>query len=145
MKNKEHLIESPADMMEQWELYKTFCDGYQINVTEFSQRSSQFVTEKLNKPISFTLAGFSLFCGLSKKGFIDKFVNDIDYTDVLSRIYDEIEQDCRRKFETSQIEPRLSGLWMSQFGYSMPKQGGNTAEAAMQKLDTVLEKIVGNI
>ena len=47
-------IDSPADMARQWEEYKNYCDNYSDTRTEFSQKESRFVAEKVKKKITYT-------------------------------------------------------------------------------------------
>lgn len=111
-------IESPEQMAELWEQFKEKCDSKTVVRTEFSQKLGKFVTETIPSPVTYTVAGFCVFCGISKKCFYENYNDNQDYGDIVYKINTECESDVREKLENRTIPTQLSGLWMSKFGYA---------------------------
>ena len=111
-------IESPEQMAELWEQFKEKCDSKTVVRTEFSQKLGKFVTETIPSPVTYTVAGFCVFCGISKKCFYENYNDNPDYGDIVYKINTECESDVREKLENRTIPTQLSGLWMSKFGYA---------------------------
>ena len=109
---------TPEELEQKWEEYKNYCDNYKVLVHDFSAKNSEFVSEELNKPITYTILGFCIFIGLDRKAFYDNYAECNKYTHIVTRMREECELDVRRKFETSQLPTQLAGLWMSKHGYS---------------------------
>ena len=105
-------------MREAWEEYKKICDENTVVKTEFSQRTAQFVTAEIPSPITYTLKGFINYIGLTEAGFYTTYNKDERFKSVIARMKDECETDARKKFETETIPSQLSGLWMSNYGYT---------------------------
>lgn len=105
-------------MREAWEEYKNICDTNITVKTEFSQKTSQFVTAEIPAPITYTLKGFINYIGLTEAGFYTTYNKDEKFKSVIARIKTECEIDARKKFETGTLPSQLSGLWMSNYGYS---------------------------
>ena len=129
-------IKSPEQMGALWEEYKEKCDNYTIKRTEFSQRLGKFVTEEIPKRISYTIEGFCAHIGLSKDALYTTYFGDPNYSDVTTRIHIDCETDVRSKFETGEIPPQLSALWMSKFGYStkIESNGGQKTNDLLSSL-----------
>lgn len=102
----------------QWEAYKDYCDSQTVTRTEFSQRQAEFVTQKIPSPITYTIKGFALFCGMTEQNFYATYNKDPKFELVIARMKEECEIDARRKFENGSIPTQLSGLWMSHYGYT---------------------------
>lgn len=105
-------------LSEKWEEYKQYCDSQTVVRTEFSQRSAEFVTQKIPSPITYTIKGFALYCGMTEQNFYLTYSKDPKLELVIARMKDECEQDARRKFENGTLPTQLSGLWMSHYGYT---------------------------
>lgn len=105
-------------MWEKWTAYKMFCDSKTVVRTEFSQKSSEFVTAVIPAPITYTIKGFCLWCGMTEQNFYATYNSDKRFESVIARMKEECEIDARQKFENNTINSRLAGLWMSNYGYS---------------------------
>jgi hypothetical protein len=101
-----------------WEDFKQYCDSQMVTRTEFSQKTACFVTAKIPAPITYTIKGFALYCGMSEQNFYATYAHDAKFEPVYARMKDECEQDARRKFENGVLPTQLSGLWMSNYGYT---------------------------
>lgn len=115
-------IKSPADMAEKWEAFKAQCDAKTVVRTEFSQKLGEFVTQTVPSPVSYTVLGFCCFLDMNRSTFYDTYKEDPCYSDIVTRIERECEQDVREKFENKTIPSQLSALWMSKFGYSVKNE-----------------------
>lgn len=113
---------TPEDVERAWEEHKRKCDEHTVVRTEFSQKLGEFVTQTVPSPISYTKLGLLCDLNISKQAFHDDYENDPAFADLVSRIAKECEQDVRRKFEDKSIPSQLSGLWMSQFGYTVKNE-----------------------
>jgi hypothetical protein len=111
-------IESPEQMDELWEQFKEKCDSKTVVRTEFSQKLGKFVTETIPSPVTYTVVGFCVFCGISREAYYDHYSADPDFVDIVHKINVECEADVREKLENRTIPTQLSGLWMSKFGYA---------------------------
>ena len=109
---------TPKSMAEAWEKYKEHCDGQTAIRTEFSQRTSEFVTAVVPAPITYTIKGFCLHNGMTEQNFYATYNKNERFESVVARMKDECEIDARRKFENNTINSRLAGLWMSNYGYT---------------------------
>ena len=123
-------IKTAGDMRRLWEEFKAECDGHRIMITEFSQKLGDFVSREVTKPITYTIGGFALFCGVDRSNFYATYDNDnaAEFRSVINCIRAECELDARRKFEAGAIPSQLSGLWMSKYGYGAPAD--NKSESA---------------
>lgn len=110
-------IKSAAEMERLWEEYKAYCDNQSVLTHEFSGARAEFVSKELRKKITYTIEGFCVFLKISRNAFYSTYTEDERFRDVVTRIREECEVDVRGKFETGQIPPQLSALWMSKFGY----------------------------
>lgn len=119
---KPRKIKSPEEMEKLWEDFKADCDNKTVIRTEFSQKLGEFVTSTIPAPISYTILGFCCFIDLDRKAFYDTYREDPEYTHIVKRMERECEQDVRSKFENKTIPSQLSGLWMSQFGYTVKNE-----------------------
>jgi hypothetical protein len=111
---------SAAQMMEAWERYKEDCDHKTKWVTSFSQREGRHISEEVPAPVSYSLKGFALFCGMTEQNFFATYknANKEKFELVIARIQDECEIDVKQKLESGRIESRLSGLLLSKYGYT---------------------------
>lgn len=116
-------------LAEKWEEYKQYCDSQTVIRTEFSQRKADFITRKIPSPITYTIKGFALYCGMTERNFYKTYGNDEKFQSVIARMKEECEQDARRKFENGSIPTQLSGLWMSNYGYSTNQNQKINADA----------------
>lgn len=140
-------IESPEQMEQLWEKYKEYCDNYQVTQTEFSGKESRFVSGTVKKSITYTIEGFCVYIGLARSKFYATYLEDKDYEDIVTRMRDESEADCRKKFETGCIPTQLSGLWMSKFGYATKQQtdvNASMSDADRALLERVAKRLDGD-
>ena len=140
-------ISSPEEMEQLWEKYKEYCDNYQVTQTEFSGKESRFVEGTVKKSITYTIEGFCVFIGLARSKFYSTYLEDKDYEDIVTRMRDESEADCRKKFETGCIPTQLSGLWMSKFGYATKQQtdvNASMSDADRALLERVAKRLDGD-
>ncbi|MCD7803527.1 MAG: DNA-packaging protein [Oscillospiraceae bacterium] len=114
---KPRIFKTPEDMEKKWEEFKAYCDNKYVMKHEFSQRQGTFVSAELKHRVSYTIEGFCVYCKIARQTFYDTYDHDPAYSVVVSRIREECEADVREKFETGEIPPQLSALWMSKFGY----------------------------
>lgn len=105
-------------MQEAWEQYKEECDNKTVLTHEFSAKNSEFVSANLKRSVTYTFKGFALFCGMTEQNFFATYRNDPKFESVIARMREECEIDAREKFELGCIDPKLAGLWMSNYGYS---------------------------
>ena len=126
-------------MKQKWEEYKKKCDENTVVKTEFSQRTSQFVTAEIPAPITYTLKGFVNFIDLTEAGFYTTYNKDERFKSVIARIKAECEIDARKKFETGTIPTQLSGLWMSNYGYSTKSENNLTGAVPVAIVNDVEE------
>ena len=110
-------IKTPAEMWKLWEAYKEQCDNQSVLTHEFSQKRGEFVSAELRRKITYTIEGFCIFLKLPRSSFYATYAESELFQDVVTRMREECEVDVRGKFETGQIPPQLSALWMSKFGY----------------------------
>ena len=104
-------------LSEKWEEYKQYCDSQTVTRTEFSQKLADFITKTIPSPITYTIKGFAIYCGMTEQNFYLTYSKDPRLESVIARMKDECESDARRKFENGSIPTQLSGLWMSNYGY----------------------------
>lgn len=130
-------IRSAAQMARLWEEFKEHCDHYEVPVTEFSAKNSEFVSSKVKKRISYTIEGFCVFIGLARSKFYQIYDNDPDFGDIITRIREECEADTRAKFEVGTIPPQLAPLWMSKFGYSVKTEA--KADGKNELLESLMD------
>lgn len=107
-----------AELIQKWEAYKDYCNNQIVTVHDFSSKNSEFVSADLKKSITYTIAGFCVFLGLTRSTFYANYANNKKYADIVTRMREESEVDARSKFETGVIPTQLAGLWMSKYGYS---------------------------
>lgn len=120
--NKKRYFTSAKKMADAWEEYKNYCDNQTVKKTEFSQRAAAFVTETIPAPITYTVLGFCLYNGMTDQNFYATYDKDPKFETVIARIRKECETDCRRKFENGTLPTQLSGLWMSNYGYTTKQE-----------------------
>ena len=105
-------------MWDMWNEYKAYCDSRTVTRTEFSQRTSEFVTAEIPAPVTYTIKGFCLWIEMTEQNFYATYNKDKRFELVIARMKEECEIDARQKFENNTLNSRLSGLWMSHYGYS---------------------------
>lgn len=98
--------------------YKEHCNSRTVTRTEFSQRTSEFVTAVIPAPVTCTLKGFCNFVGMTEQNFYKYYASKKQLESVIARIKEDCELDAREKFENGTVNSRLAGLWMSNYGYS---------------------------
>ncbi len=111
-----------------WEEYKAYCNNKMVLTHEFSQRSSQFVSAELKRKVTYTIEGFCVYIGISRASFYERYAENEQFADMVTKMKEECEVDAREKFETGQIPTQLAGLWMSRHGYTT-KQDNNISGA----------------
>lgn len=102
-----------------WNEYKKDCDERTVITTAFSQKTSEFITAEVPKPVTYTIKGFCVWAGLTEQAFYALYNKEKKLESVIARMKEECEIDAREKFEKGMIDSRLAGLWMSNYGYSM--------------------------
>jgi len=107
---------------DKWEEYKQICDDKTLIATEFSQKSSQFVSDYKKVYVTYTIEGFCVWLKMIRSTFYSTYTEDPKYSDIVTRIKEECEMDARQKFETGAINSRLAGLWMSKYDDYKQKQ-----------------------
>lgn len=112
-------FKSVKQLEETWEAYKTYCDNQMVLTHDFSSKNSEFVSKKLKRSITYTIEGFCVYAGVSRSTFYEIYVEDKRFSDTVTRMKEECEVDARTKFELGVIDPKLAGLWMSRYGYSI--------------------------
>lgn len=140
-------IESPEQMEQLWEMYKEYCDNYQVTQTEFSGKESRFVEGTVKKPITYTIEGFCVYIGLARSKFYETYAESEEYRDIVTRMRGESEADVRQKFETGTIPTQLSALWMSKFGYATKQQtdvNASMSDADRALLERVAKRLDGD-
>ena len=131
-------FKSAKALSEAWEAYKTWCNDRKTMTHGFSQKSSRFVSQKLERSVTCTIEGVCAWAGISRSAFYETYGKQ--YPDTLTRMREECEIDARMKFELGVIDPKLAPLWMSRYGYSAkPEETGDSD--ALKKARALLEGI----
>lgn len=118
MKNERRKrLNSRAELLAAWSDYKAACDQATALRTEFSHRTSEFVTAEIPAPLTYTIKGFCQFLGMSEANFYLTYDRRERFKTAIELMKDECELDARAKFENGTLNPRLAGLWMSNYGY----------------------------
>ena len=112
------MFRSKKQLLGKWEAYKKYCDSRTVLVHEFSAKNSEFVSKELKRSITYTIKGFAVWCGMTEQNFYATYSKDSKFESVIARMKEECEMDARSKFELGIIDPRLAGLWMSNYGYT---------------------------
>ena len=126
---------------QKWEEYKEYCNNIECNVIEFSQKASAFVEGTTKRCISLTIEGFCVWLGLSRAAFYAYYREDPEYVDIVTRMREECEIDCRQKFETERIPTRLAGIWMSRYEGYQTKAEVSTPDD--KKIEVVIKSDTG--
>lgn len=111
-------INTEKAMYDAWESFKYYCDHKTVTRTEFSQRSSEFVTAEIPSPVTYTIKGFCNYIGMTETNFYLTYNSNEKFKSVIARMKEECEVDAREKFENGTLNSRLAGLWMSNYGYT---------------------------
>ena len=117
-------IRSRAELEEKWKEYKKHCDSQTVTVSRISRKTERVIRRTLNKRLSYTIEGFCCWLGLSRSAFYETY--ERKYPDIVTRVREECEVDCRRKFETGELPSYLAGLWMSKYGYGLKEKQEQT-------------------
>lgn len=118
MKNERRKrINTVAELREAWLDYRSACDGATALRTEFCHKTGEFVTGEIPAPITCTIKGFCRFIGMSEANFYLTYDRRERFSDEIARMKQDCELDARAKFENGTLNPRLAGLWMSNYGY----------------------------
>lgn len=136
-------IKTPEEMEQKWEEFKKDCNNQQVLVHDFSSKNSEFVSERLTKPITYTIEGFCVFIGVPRSVYYDIYSKKKKFKDIVTRIREECEVDARSKFETGVIPTQLAGLWMSKYGYSTKQEVKD--ETAQSKSISNIENLVNQM
>lgn len=112
------MFKTEKAMWKKWVEYKDYCDNKTVVRTEFSQKTSEFVTAVIPSPVTYTIKGFCLWIGMTETNFYLTYDKDEKFKLVITRMKEECEVDARQKFENNTINSRLAGLWMSHYGYT---------------------------
>lgn len=115
---RQRKIKSPAEMLAKWRAYKESCDNATVRKSIVNYQTGEVLNVEQLAPVTVTIEGFSLYIGMYKQSFHATYVNDEKYDAVIQMIKTECEQDARRKFENGTLNPRLAGLWLSNYGYT---------------------------
>ena len=111
-------FKTPKDLQAAWEAYEKYCNNRSVLTHEFSAESSEFVSKKLKRSVTYTIEGFCLFAGISRQSFYEHYAKDPLFVDMVTRAREACEVGAREKFELGIIPTRLAGLWMSHYGYT---------------------------
>lgn len=133
------IFESDQMMLEKWEEYKDYCDSRTVTRTEFSQRTSEFVTAVIPAPVTYTVKGFCVYIGMTETNFYLTYDRDEAFKSVIARMKEECEIDARQKFENNTLNSRLAGLWMSNYGYSTKSESKNEVKNSVVIVDDLDE------
>lgn len=115
---QKRIFSAEKAMWEKWEEFKKYCDSKTVTRTEFSQRTSEFITAVIPAPVTYTIKGFCVYIGMTEQNFYATYNKNPAFESVIGRMKDECEADAREKFENNTLNSRLAGLWMSNYGYS---------------------------
>ena len=139
-------FKSAKQLEEMWEAYKIDCDNQMVLTHDFSSKNSEFVSKELRRSITYTIEGFCVFAGISRRCFYEYYDNTEKYGDIVTRMREECEIDARKKFELQIIPSQLAGLWMSKYGYTTKTENAvsGTLEAEKTKLDDILKQMRGD-
>ena len=138
-------IQSPEQMEQLWEEYKSYCNNREVLTTEFSSKACEFISDNVKKSVTYTIEGFCVYIGIARSKFYETYAESEEYRDLVTRIREESEQDVRDKFELGVIPTQLSGLWMSRYeGYSTKQQidvNANVTAADKALLEKVSKRL----
>lgn len=113
---------TPAAMAADWEDFKQYCDTKTVLKTQFNSREGVFVTDAVPAPVTYEIAGFCAWAGISKQSFYENYGQNERFTDLVKKIQVECESDVRNKLEQGVIPASLAGLWMGRHGYSLKQE-----------------------
>ena len=136
-KERTKKINTPKVMLEVWEEYKSYCDHKTVTRTEFSQKSSEFITAEIPAPITYTFKGFCNYIGMTETNFYVTYNRNDKFKSVIARMKEECELDAREKFENGTINSRLAGLWMSNYGYTTKTDANIEADVGVTIIDDI--------
>ena len=127
-RGKPRKFKTAAELEQAWEDFKSECDSQKVLTHDFSAKNSEFVTAELKRSVTYTVKGFCVYAKLPRADFYATYANNRQYCDTVRRMEEESEQDARKKFELGIIPSQLSGLWMSNYGYSVKQDNNITGE-----------------
>lgn len=111
-------FKSVRQLEETWDAYKEWCDNQMVLTHDFSSKNSEFVSAELKRSVTYTIEGFCVFAGISRRCFYEYYADTEKFGDTVTRMKEECEVDARMKFELGIIPTQLAGLWMSNYGYT---------------------------
>lgn len=111
-------FKTPAALERAWEDYKKYCNTRKVKVHGFSSKNSMFVTEEVEKTVTYTIEGFCVWAKIPRSAFYATYAEKEPFSDIVTYMREECEVDARDKFELGMIPTQLSGLWMSKYGYT---------------------------
>lgn len=110
-------ISSVAQLERLWEDYKEFCDSNFIK--DFRWVGEQVVIRQVPKPVLYTRAGFCQFIGIDKSSFFSTYEQDPQFSALVNKIRTECEADALYKVSTGIINPRVAGLLLARYGWTL--------------------------
>lgn len=112
------IFKSVKQLEETWSAYKTDCNNQMVLTHDFSSKNSEYVSKELRRSVTYTIEGFCVFAGISRRCFYEYYNGTDKFGDIVTRIREECEVDARKKLELQIIPSQLAGLWMSRYGYT---------------------------
>lgn len=128
-----------------WEEYKADCDNQLVLTHDFSSKNSEFVSKELRRSVTYTIEGFCVYAGISRAAFYERYADNDEFADIVTRMKEECEVDARKKFELSIIPSQLAGLWMSKYGYTTKTDTNVSGDLTIEqtKLDGIIKQMCG--
>lgn len=134
-------IESPEVMEKLWNEYKEHCNNQTVTRTEFSSKEGKFIEGTVKCSVTATIEGFCVYVGLTRSDFYRTYAESEEFSDIVTHMREESEQDVRDKFEKEIIPTKLAGMWMSRYkGYSLKQDVDITGNMSNEDR-ALLEKI----
>lgn len=130
-------IKTVKQMEELWNAYKDDCDNQTVLTHNFSSKNSEFVSTELKRCITYTIEGFCVFVGISRAAFYERYADNKQFADMVTRMREECEIDARKKFELGVVPSQLAGLWMSHYGYTTKVEAETNIKQVPQIIDDI--------
>lgn len=127
-----------------WEEYKIWCDSREATAHAFSAKNAEFVSEKRQRKVTYTIEGFCVWAGLPRQSFYATYADSGKFCDIVTRMREECEVDARMKFELGEIDTRLAPLWMSKHGYGIKAEAAPPDQREDDPLTKSLKEEFGN-
>ena len=135
-------FKSAKALSDAWEEYKTWCDSRLAMTHGFSAKSSQFVSKKLQRSVTYTIEGFCAYAGITRQSFYETYPTR--FPDTFTRMREECEVDSRMKFELGVIDAKLAPLWMGRHGYSAKQEDAGPDRREDDPLTAALKEGLDN-